>query len=99
MKRNQALAPARRGAVYRAAGELRRLQAVLLKHPAGDREMVNILALALQHDEQAVLCAVELALESIIASKPHVLNPLSRLVEPVGRSEAEQRAGKAHVQL
>jgi hypothetical protein len=40
----------------------RQLQACLLKHPGGDREMVEILSLVLQHDEQAVLCAVELAL-------------------------------------
>ena len=41
----------------------RRLQAQLLRRPGGDREMVDILALVLQHDEGAVLCAVELALE------------------------------------
>jgi hypothetical protein len=33
----------------------------MLKTPGGDREMVEILALALRHDEQAVLTAVELA--------------------------------------
>lgn len=37
----------------------RRLQGYLLKHPGGDREMVEILALVLHHDEQAVLSAVE----------------------------------------
>ena len=58
----------------------RRLQAVLLKRPGGDREMVEILALVLRHDEQAVLCAVELALESGTVSKPHILNLLSRLL-------------------
>ena len=36
----------------------------MLKTPGGDREMVEILALVLQHDEQAVLAAVELALEA-----------------------------------
>jgi len=60
----------------------RRLQTVLLKRPGGDREMVEILALVLHHDEQAVLTAVELALESGTASKQHVLNLLSRLLEP-----------------
>jgi hypothetical protein len=40
----------------------RQLQGHLLKHPGGDREIVEILALVLQHDEQAVTCAVELAL-------------------------------------
>lgn len=59
----------------------RRLQSILLKRPGGDREMVEILALVLHHDEQAVLCAVELALESEAVSKQHVLNLLSRLIE------------------
>jgi hypothetical protein len=57
------------------------LQALLMKHPGGDREMVEILALVLHHDEQAVLSAVELALESGVPTKLHVLNLLSRLVE------------------
>ncbi len=39
-----------------ASGDCRDM---LLKHSGGDREMVEILALVLQHDEQAVLCAVE----------------------------------------
>ncbi len=43
--------------------------------------MVDILALVLQHDEQAVLSAVELALEAGIASKTHILNLLHRLVD------------------
>jgi len=59
----------------------RRLQAVLLKHPGGDREMVEILALVLHHDEETVLCAVELALDAGAVSKQHVLNLLSRLLE------------------
>ena len=37
----------------------RALQQRMLKTPGGDREMVEILALVLQHDEQAVLAAVE----------------------------------------
>ena len=59
----------------------RRLQAVLLKRPGGDREMVEILSLVLHHDEEAVLCAVELALESGVVSKEHALNLLRRLTE------------------
>jgi hypothetical protein len=39
----------------------KRLQHHLLRHIGGDREMVEILALVLHHDEQAVLVAVELA--------------------------------------
>jgi len=59
----------------------KRLQTHLLKRPGGDREMVEILALVLHHDEQAVLSAVELALESGIPTKLHVINLLGRLVE------------------
>jgi hypothetical protein len=59
----------------------RRLQAILTKRAGGDREMVEILGLVLHHDEQAVLAAVELALESGAPSKQHVLNLLGRLVE------------------
>nr|ART90513.1 mobile element protein [uncultured bacterium] len=59
----------------------RRLQTVLLKQPGGDREMVEILALVLHHDEQAVLTAVELSLEAGVASKTHVLNVLHRLLD------------------
>jgi hypothetical protein len=59
----------------------RRLQGQLLKRPGGDREMVEILALVLQHDEQAVLCAVEMALSAGVPTKTHVLNLLHRLVD------------------
>ena len=72
----------RNGAPFRELPEgFRRLQARLLKHPGGDREMVEILSLVLHHDEQAVLCAVELALEAGVVSKEHVLNLLRRLTE------------------
>jgi hypothetical protein len=43
--------------------------------------MAEILALVLQHDEQAVLCAVEMALSSDVPTKTHVLNLLHRLVD------------------
>jgi len=59
----------------------RRLQASLTKQPGGDREMVEILALVLHHDEQAVLAAVELALEAGVPTKTHVLNVLHRLLD------------------
>ncbi len=72
----------RNGAPFAELPEgFKRLQAVLLKRPGGDREVVEILALVLHHDEDAVLCAVELALESGVVSKEHVLNLLSRLLE------------------
>lgn len=59
----------------------RMLQQHLLKRPGGDREMVEILALVLQHDEQAVLSAVEMALEAGVPTKTHVLNLLHRLID------------------
>ena len=43
--------------------------------------MVEILALVLHHDEQAVLTAVELALEAGVPTKTHVLNVLHRLLD------------------
>ncbi len=58
-----------------------KLQAKLLKHPGGDREMVEILALVLLHDERLVLMAVDLALDAGAASKQTVLNILSRLLD------------------
>jgi DNA replication protein DnaC len=59
----------------------RALQQRMLKTPGGDREMVEILALVLQHDEQAVLTAVELALEAGAPTKTHILNVLHRLID------------------
>jgi len=53
----------------------------MLKTPGRDREMVEILALVLQHDEQAVLAAVELALEAGAPTKTHILNLLHLLVD------------------
>lgn len=57
------------------------LQAILLKRVGGDREMVDILALVLLQNEQDVLTAVELALETGSPSKQIVINILSRLLE------------------
>lgn len=59
----------------------RRLQAHLLRTPGGDREMVEILSLVLHHDEQAVLTAVERALEAGVPTKTHILNLLHRLLD------------------
>ena len=59
----------------------RKLQSYLLKRPGGDQEMVEILALVLHHDERAVLCAVELALEAGVQTKTHILNLLHRLLD------------------
>ena len=72
----------RNGAPFAELPEgFKRLQAILLRRPGGDREMVEILALVLHHDEQAVLAAVELALEAGAPSKQHILNLLSRLLD------------------
>ena len=72
----------RNGAPFAEMPEaFRKLQAQLLRRPGGEREMVDILALVLQHDEGAVLCAVELALEDGVATKTHVLNVLHRLTD------------------
>lgn len=43
--------------------------------------MAEIMALVLQHDKQAVQCAVEMALESGLATKTHVLGILHRLTD------------------
>ncbi len=66
----------------------RRIQSHLLKRKGGDREMVEILSLVLQHDEQAVLCAVELALDAGVPTKTHVLNLLHRLID--GKTDKDQ---------
>jgi transposase len=72
----------RNGAPFAEMPEaFRRLQTQFLRRPGGEREMVDVLALVLQHDEQAVLCAVELALEGGVATKTHVLNILHRLTD------------------
>ena len=53
----------------------------MLRQPSGDREMVDILSLVLHHDEQAVLSAVEMALQAGVPTKTHVLNLLHRLLD------------------
>src|SRR5579863_7586085 len=56
----------------------RQLQRHLLRSPGGDREMVEILALVLHHDEQAVLVAVTMALEAGGRRRRHGLGVLGR---------------------
>ena len=65
-------------------------QDLMLRKPGGDREMVDFLALVLhhvipeaclQHDEQAVLVAVEMALAEGVATKIYVLNILHRPID------------------
>ena len=58
-----------------------RLQSVLLKQPGGDREMADILALVLQHDERLVERAVREAFATGVPTKTHILNRLGRLLD------------------
>ena len=72
----------RNGAPFTEMPEaFRRLQDHMLRKEGGDREMVDILSLVLHHDEDAVLCAVELALEAGVPTKTHILNLLHRLID------------------
>jgi len=59
----------------------RRLRRVLRQRDGGDREMADILALVLHHDEKLVEQAVSEAIESDVISKTHILNRLSRLLD------------------
>jgi hypothetical protein len=58
------------------------LQRHLLKHPGGDRVMTQVLAAVPEHGLDAVLLAVQAALDSGRPSVDHVLNVLSRLKGP-----------------
>ena len=70
----------RNGAPFRELPDsFKRLQGQLLRRAGGDREMADILALVLLHDEQLVEQAVSPSLAAGQASKQHVLNCLSRL--------------------
>ncbi len=72
----------RNGAPFAELPEsFKRLQRILLKRLGGDREMANILALVLHHDEHLVIQAVETALQSGRPSQQHVTNVLGRLIE------------------
>lgn len=73
----------RNGAPFAELPEsFRQLQVRLLKRPGGDREMADILALVLLHDEHLVEQAITQALASGEPSKEHVINCLSRLEQP-----------------
>ena len=78
----------RNGAPFRTMPEpLRQLQDQLLRHPGGDRVMAQVLNAVTLHGLEAVLVAVELALQTGRVSAEHVLNVLSRLKEPSRNNE------------
>ena len=73
----------RNGAPFKTMPEpLQELQRQLLKHPGGDRVMAQVLSAVPLHGLEAVVVAVELALQTGRISGEHVLNTLSRLKEP-----------------
>lgn len=73
----------RNGAPFATMPEpLVKLQQGLLKHAGGDRVMAQVLAAVPVHGLEAVLVAVEVALESGRPSGEHVLNVLARLKSP-----------------
>ena len=73
----------RNGAPFQELPEsFQQLQQKWLKHPGGDRDMVDILALVLHHDERLVEQAIRDALSSGAASKQQVINGLNRLLDP-----------------
>lgn len=78
----------RNGAPFRTMPEpLRQLQDQLLRHSGGDRVMAQVLNAVTLHGLEAVLVAVELALQSGRVSAEHILNVLSRLKEPSRNNE------------
>ena len=72
----------RNGAPFNELPEsFKQLQRKLLRRTGGDREMVDVLALVLLHDEALVERAVEEALKIDRPSKQHVINCLSRITD------------------
>ncbi len=70
----------RNGAPFAGMPEpLRQLQAILLRRTGGDSIMAQVLAAVPIHGLEAVMVAVELALEAGKPSGEHVLNVLARL--------------------
>jgi hypothetical protein len=51
------------------------------KRHGDDRDMADILAIVLHHDERLVEQAVAEAIDSGVISKTHILNRLSRLLD------------------
>lgn len=63
--------------------DLKTLQRHLLRHEGGDRIMAQVLAAVVSEGLEAVLVAVQLALETGNVSGDHVLNVLARLQSPL----------------
>lgn len=62
----------------------------MLRGPGGNREMVDILALVLHHDDEAARTATELALAERLPTKWHVLGLVQSL--PEGKTTGAQRS-------
>lgn len=78
----------RNGAPFQTLPQnLQQFQRRLLKKTGGDREMAQILALVLWHDEDLVLQAVDQALVAQHFSKEAVLNYLQRLIQTPASTE------------
>ncbi len=81
----------RNGAPFKTMPEpLQELQRQLLKHAGGDRVMAQVLSAVPLHGLEAVLVAIDLALQSGRVSAEHVLNVLSRLKEQHSNIESAQ---------
>ena len=80
---------------------LQRLRRGLLRNPGGDRVMAQVLAIVLSAGLDAVLVAVELALETMPAGKvsaEHVVNVLGRLPEPARRDNGYRDYAAEHLE-
>jgi hypothetical protein len=65
----------------------KRLQQHLLKRPGGDREMAEILALVVHHDEQAVLCAVAMAVNDDALEQEKAQGKSGQIAERLARRD------------
>jgi hypothetical protein len=68
---------------------MHKLRAALLKREGGDRMMAKVLAAVPKHGLEPVLVAVELVLESGVASAEHIENVLNRLQAPTPPQQVE----------
>ena len=78
---------------------LRQLQTILLRRSGGDSVMAQVLAAVPVHGLEAVLVAVELALETDKPSGEHVLNILARLKSQTPGADLETLGEAMALQL